>query len=293
MRLSRRHFLTAAAGLAASRLWAGSTLTGPGFRLDTLSDGHLVVPPDFLLGDMADAAGYLARHGLPQDRLSPPCNVTLLRDGVRTVLFDVGAGPDFMPTAGKLSEALALLQLAPDEVTHVVFSHGHPDHLWGMLDDFDEPVFPNAEHLFGAVDHAYWTDPATPGTIGEARQTFAVGAARRLQAMAGRLALFQDGQEVLPGVVALMTPGHTPGHMAFLLDGVLIAGDAIGNAHIGFERPLHRVPSDQEPGQGAETRARLLDRAAADRLTLVGFHLPEGGIGQVERAAEGFRFVPA
>ncbi|WP_096787542.1 MBL fold metallo-hydrolase [Rhodobacter sp. CZR27] len=300
MILTRRTFLAAAAaGLAMpQRLWSAMRLESGTFRLDTLSDGHLVLPSSFLFGGLPEEElrPILARHAISGPSQQVPCNVTLLRDGTHTVLFDVGSGPDFMPTAGRLSEALSALEVAPEDVTHVVFTHGHPDHLWGLLDEFDEPVFSGAQHMMGRAEFDYWTDPDTASTIGEARQSFAAGAKRRLEAMADRIALFEDGAAVLPGVTARLTAGHTPGHMAFVIDApdpVMLAGDAIGNAHVGFERPDWPVPSDQDPELGARTRAGLLDQITADRMVLIGFHLPEGGIGRTERHAGGYRFLTA
>lgn len=299
--ITRRTFLTAAAaaGLSttAGRLWAGSTLTLGAVRIDTLSDGNLMLPRDFILGGMPEAelAEIAARYALPADTLTPPCNVTLMRDGTHTVLFDVGAGPDFQASAGRLPEALDALGLTPEEVTHVIFTHAHPDHLWGLLDEFDEPLFANAELLIGRAEYDYWTDPATVETIGAARTTFAVGAARRLAVVADLIGRFEDGDEVLPGVTARLTAGHTPGHMAFDLAAgsqqAVIVGDAIGNHHVGFERPGWLSNSDQDGATAAASRRALLDRIAADGLMLVGFHLPGGGIGRAERAGDGYRFV--
>jgi glyoxylase-like metal-dependent hydrolase (beta-lactamase superfamily II) len=302
--LTRRSFLyatgaAAAAFAAPSRLWAGTTLTLGAMQIDTLSDGNLVLPGDFILGGLPkdETASILGRYGLQTDQLTPPCNVTLMRDGTNTVLFDVGAGPDFQPSTGKLAEALAALNLNPEEVTHVCFTHAHPDHLWGLLDEFDEPVFANAQHMIGQVEFDYWMDPNTVATIGDARTTFAVGAARRLATLAEQFSFFDDGAEILPGVAARMTPGHTPGHMAFELrsgsDSAMILGDCIGNHHVGFERPAWQSGSDQDPEQAATTRVGLLDQLAQDQMAFIGFHLPGGGIGRTEKTAEGFRYIEA
>ena len=173
--LNRRTFLGAAAMsavmLPATRIWAGSKMKLGAVQVDTLSDGNLVLPADFILGGMPEAElkVIVEKFGLSTQQLTPPCNVTLVRDGTNTVLFDVGAGPDFQPSAGKLAEALEALDVAFEDVTHVVFTHGHPDHLWGMLDEFDEPIFANAVHMMGQAEFDYWTDPDTAQTIGAAR----------------------------------------------------------------------------------------------------------------------------
>jgi glyoxylase-like metal-dependent hydrolase (beta-lactamase superfamily II) len=299
--LTRRRVLTTvaaalAAPLAPRRLWAASTLTLGSIQIDTLSDGSLILPGDFILGGMPqdELQAIVTKYGLPTDQLTPPCNVTLLRDGTNTVLFDVGAGPDFQPTAGKIGEALDAIGLTADDITHVLFTHAHPDHLWGLLDEFDEPVFPNAQLMIGQAEFDYWMNPDTVNTIGEARTTFAVGAQRRLQTVAETLRFLADGEEPLPGIMARLTPGHTPGHLAYEIGGstpAMILGDCIGNHHVGFERPDWASGSDQDKDMAAATRVALLDRLAAEKHAIIGYHLPNGGIGRAEQADTGYRFV--
>ena len=303
MKVNRR---TVLAGMGAAALAHGPlrafALTSAqigGYELVSVSDGNLLLPRSFFFEGLPqeELAQVLAPFDLPKDQLAPPCNLTLLRDDDRVILFDAGAGPGFMPSAGALLESLDAAGVTPEAVTDVVFTHGHPDHLWGVLDDFDDLVFPNARYHMGQVEWDYWRDPATVDTIGAARAAFAVGAARRLAAIEDRVAHFSDGDEVLPGIMAQASFGHTPGHMSFLLgggsDALMIGGDAIGNHHLAFARPGWASGSDQDPERGAETRQRLLDRLADEQIWLMGFHLPQGGLGRVERRGESYRFVGA
>ncbi len=266
--------------------------------LETVSDGNLVLPAEFTFGTMPqeELPEIRSEFGLEGDLLEPPCNLTLYRDGERTVLFDVGSGPDFMPSAGKLVENLEALGLAPEDITHVVFTHAHPDHIWGLLDDFDEPLFYEATYMMGRTEWDYWWNPATVDEIGEARAAFAVGAKRRMEIIEESVVLFGDGEEVLPGIAAVATFGHTPGHMAFEIrqgsDAALVVGDAIGNHHTAFAKPDWKSGPDQDGELAIQVRKMLLDRLATEQMPVIGFHLPNGGIGRVERKDSAFRFVP-
>lgn len=300
MRFTRRGLLCAgAAGLAAPLLplrgWASNSLSFGNVQIDTLSDGHLVLPMGFVT-DHPGAVEEMARLGQEGAAVEPPCNVTLLRDGTHTVLFDVGAGPDFMPTAGKLAEAMALLGVTTDEITDVVFTHAHPDHLWGVLDDFDEPVFANATHMIGKAEWDYWINPETANTIDAGRTSFAAGALRRLSLLEDRIVTFEDNDEILSGIGARLTQGHTPGHMSFEIrqgsEACVIVGDAIGNHHLAFAQPTWHSGSDQDADLGVRTRTGLLDDLASTGALMIGFHLPEGGIGRVARHDGAYRFMP-
>ncbi|PLW77845.1 MBL fold metallo-hydrolase [Cohaesibacter celericrescens] len=303
MTTTRRDFIKKTAAVAASIMmsplpvWARNSLSLGELQIDTLHDGHLVLPGDFILGPMPqeELLPILQRYHLSRKSLSPECNMTLIRDGERTILFDVGSGSGFQPTAGKGLEALEALDLEPDDVTHVVFTHAHPDHLWGLLDDFDDPMFPNATHMIGKTEWDYWMDPNTVNTIDASRTAFAVGAQRRLEVIEDAITFFKDDEEILPGIASRATFGHTPGHMSFEVrsgtDSVMIVGDAIGNHHVAFERPQWQSGSDQDMEIAAKARTMLLDRIATEKMQLIGFHLPNGGLGRAEKTSDGYRFI--
>jgi len=301
MKLNRRMVMAGLGGLSVNasplRAFARTAASIGDYEFLSVSDGNLVLPGAFFFDGLpqAELSRVLAEYDVSRDQLEPPCNVTLLRHAERTVLFDAGSGPAFMPSAGTLQEGLEAAGVTPDDITHVVFTHAHPDHLWGVLDGFDDPVFANAEYLMGQAEWDFWRDPATVDSIGTARAAFAVGAARRLDAIEERISLFDDGQEILPEIMAHASFGHTPGHMSFEIrsgaDALMVGGDAIGNHHVAFARPDWASGADQNKDLGAQTRVQLLDKLAHEKTILMGFHLPEGGMGRVERNNGAYRFV--
>lgn len=266
--------------------------------LTTVSDGHLTLPAGFIFDPMPQEQlqPLIQEFGLSSERLTPECNLALYQNGDRKVLFDVGSGPDFMPTAGTVLDSLSAVGLSPDDITHVVFTHAHPDHIWGLLDDFDEPLFANATFMMGRDEWAYWWNPETVDTIGDARAAFAVGARRRMEMIEDQVVFFDDGQEILPGIAAMATYGHTPGHMSFEIrngsQSALVLGDAIGNHHVAFRRPEWISGSDQDGALAAATRQVLFGRITSEDMHIVGFHLPEGGMGRVDRGTDGYVFIP-
>ena len=283
--------------LIPTQSWSSTKMTVGNFTIDALSDGNLILPKDMVLGAMPTDAvtEILARYAIDGDSLTPDCNVTLVRDGKRTILFDVGAGPEFMASAGKLQDALAAINVAPDDITHVIFTHAHPDHLWGLLDDFEDLTFPNATYMMGKAEWDYWIDPETVNTIGDTRTTFAVGAKRRLALLEDNITFLHDGEEILPGIAARATFGQTPGHMAIQVgagtESVMILGDCIGNHHVAFEQPSWISGTDQDGTAGAATRVQLLDQLASEKMHVIGYHLPYPGIGRAEKRGDGYVFV--
>lgn len=300
--LTRRDVLlaiaaTASAGVSPATAYAKTVMSLGGKKLRTVSDGNLVLPISFLLPDVPEAErmAIFEEHGLDAEQLAPECNLTLLEDGDRRILFDAGSGVNFMPSAGKLPETLEAAGIAADTITDVVFTHGHPDHLWGILDDFDEIAFPEATLRFPRAEWDFWRSDSVIDRMPEGRQAFAVGAQNRLAAMEDQVELFDAGQEVAPGVEAVDTSGHTPGHTSFAVhgggDSVMIIGDAVTNHVYSFARPEWPSGSDQDTQAGIQTRLKLLDRLATDNSTIIGFHLPNGGVGRTERDGTAYRFV--
>ena len=281
----------------SSRSVAGGKLKLADSELIALSDGHLQLPASFVLPDSiseAERDAFLAKHGITTP-FNPPLNVTLWQADDRLVLFDTGSGAHFMPTAGQLLQDFEQFGIDPYDVTDVIFTHAHPDHLWGLLDDFDDLAFPNASYYMNAKEWDYWRDKNTLGNTPEARQSFVVGAQNRLSVLEAQINLFNYGDEVIPGIEAVNTSGHTPGHTSFSIqrgnESVMIIGDALTHPIISFEKAGWPSGSDQDREQGLKTRLALLDRMATDKTMLLGYHLPYPGLGRVERSNNTYRFV--
>lgn len=300
-RLTRRSVVgglgaAAFAPLLPRRVSAQTIDTGTA-SLTVLSDGSLALPLAFSFPDASpdEVKKILADNGLPTDSPGPDCNITLARSGDRLVIFDAGSGPNFMPTAGKLPESLETAGIDPADVTDVVITHAHPDHIWGLTDDFDEPVFANAQVHIGQQEWDFWSAEDAISKVAEDRQTFVVGAQNRFAAIGDRVRFLKPGDEVLPGIEAMATPGHTPGHLSFMVHGtepVVVLGDAMTNSAISLARPDWRAGTDQDPEQAAKTRVALLDRLATERARVIGFHFPHPGAGIVERKDGAYRYAP-
>lgn len=311
MRPSRRTLLTAApllgaaatlglpGGVRVARARASEAIPVGDITVRIVSDGTVALPVSFTLPETgsADLDALFRENGLePPREFVNQTNVVLIESGARRILVDAGSGPNFQATAGRLTDALLDIGVAPEDVTDVVFTHGHADHLWGAVDDFEEePRFPNARHVMGEAEHAYWSDPATPDAAPDWLKGLALGAARVVATLGDALETAGDDAEVAPGVRYVATPGHSPGHMSVLVASggaqLMIGGDALTNALISFQKPDWPLGTDLDRERAIATRLALLDRLATDQIGLVGFHLPFPGIGLVERRGGAFIYA--
>ncbi len=296
--LNRREMLWcgAAATLAGSvsgpRAQVVATATQGQRAISILSDGAFQMPLSMLARDVpVDAISAETRTMGPVTNV---LNVTCFRQGDQVVVFDCGSGANFLPGTGKLATSLEAAGITPDSVTHVLFTHLHPDHFWGALDDFDSPLFPNARWLADRREVAFWSDAKVYERLPEDRQAFAAGAQRVIKTLGERLEQHDAGSEWIAGVAAFDTAGHTPGHVSFELKDaegpVFVLGDALTHAVASFGHPEWRPASDFDADLAVATRRRLLDRASTEKARVIGYHL-DGGIGRVERAGAAFRFA--
>jgi glyoxylase-like metal-dependent hydrolase (beta-lactamase superfamily II) len=291
---------TFATALLPSLPWAAEptsrTFKMGEFEITVISDGHLTIPTRFLASNVSEA-DIKTWLGITAAMVTPPTNITLVRTPSETVLIDVGSGAHFMPGAGKLAENMEAAGIDRNAVTKVVFTHAHPDHIWGTLDDFDgEPMFPSASYLISAAEWNFWMADDVASKLPEERQNFAPGAKRNLNKIKEKLRTIEPGEDILTGIRAIDTFGHTQGHISIEIasgsDAVIVLADALTHPTISFAHPDWKPAADHhDPDRAVLTRKTLLDRLATDRSRLIGFHLPFPGIGLVERSGAAYRFV--
>ena len=186
--------------------------------------------------------------------------------------------------------------IAASAVTKVVFTHAHPDHVWGTQSEDGSLTFPNATYYAGQAEWDFWMDPDFLTKMPLALHDFARGTRRALDAVNDRVILLQPGHDVVAGVRAIDTVGHTPGHLSFELsggEGLLIAADVATSAIVSFEHPEWVFGFDTLPDVAIRSRRSFLDRAATDRPKLLGYHWPYPGLGYAERHGGAFQFVPS
>ena len=296
--MDRRQFLGGTAVIALVppfNSWADAAGSNSS---ETLSDGYLELPLSFVLpnGLPKSVTSVALKAAVISGTLKAPCNVTVLRRSQGLVLFDCGAGPNFTKSTGALSQSLLDAGIDTSQVSDVIFTHAHPDHLWGAVDDFGDLMFPEATYHVCETEWDYWRSARALAEAPEDRKGFVVGAVNRFEAIESRLKTFRPGEEVLQGIEAVAAGGHTPGHSAFVFDAeerTMVVGDALSNDPVSFLRPDLPWGADQDREKAADTRKRLLDRLSTEKLLMIGFHLPEGGMGRVEENGRGYRFAGA
>jgi glyoxylase-like metal-dependent hydrolase (beta-lactamase superfamily II) len=256
-----------------------------------VSDGPLDLGPPATEFDSLppEAVSALAlRHGLPLDRTPLAQNALVVVMDGKPVLFDTGTGPErpFGPDTDHLIESLALAGFRPDDIAAVMLTHLHSDHVWGLLAASGGAAFPRATVHVDARELAFLTDASRSGpNIARSRAAIA--------ACADRVLPFDAGAEVIPGIVAIPTPGHTVGHTSYRVgggaDAVVVLGDLMHHPMLA-ERPDLTYRYDYDRSLTAASRRALLARCAAEGTRVIGYHFSWPGLGTVEASGDGYLF---
>lgn len=316
--LSRRGALAAAAGaglaaalpqFAASPGLAGAAMMGVhrpsfyrfklgAFEVTTFLDGAVRRDGPFPTfgGDRPekDIHALLTENFLPPSRFENSYVPTLVNTGKELVLFDTGNGPLRRGKgAGNLPALMKEAGYAPDQVDIVVITHGHPDHFGGMMED-GEPGFANARYVFGAKEFDYWNKGENiPDRRVKTRDLFMKVAAP----FAEKATMLEPGNDVLTGIRSIEAFGHSPGHLAFHVESegkqLLIWGDTCNHYVVSLQRPDWHVAFDNDKEQAAVTRKKIFAMVHADRIPVIGHHMPFPALGFLDKRGETYNWVAA
>lgn len=319
--LTRRAVLGAAAATAvlpiaapAARAAAPAAATqAPGFyrykvgsiEITVATDGvnRLPVTDAFVLNAKKEEVNAaLAEAFLEPGVFVGPYNPIVINTGAKLAVVDTGTGEAaYKSSKGQSGQFLANLAAAgidPKAVDVVIISHYHGDHINGLLRADNSLAFPNAEILVPASEHQYWMDDGEMSRAATQRIADNFKNVRRVISgeVLKRLRTYEAGKEVMPGVTAVSTPGHTPGHTSHIVSSgaatVYVQADVTHAPFLFARHPGWHAFYDHEPVQAEATRRKVYDMLATERMTVQGFHYPFPSVAHVEKTATGYREIP-
>ena len=319
--LSRRHVLnSSAAAMAASTLLplaaipalAAAPPSGKqapsfyrfklgDFEITVVSDGARAIPlpPQFVRNVSNEQVLAAAEAAyMPKGSIIAPFNPVVVNTGAKLVLIDTGFGPGLGPTVGLLPVTLAAAGFDPKSIDVVLISHMHGDHILGLKTTDGALAFPNAEIKVPAVDWAYWMSDDNMSRAPEGFQKASFGFNRKIFSnLADKVTRYDWGKEVAPGITAVESAGHTPGHTSFVIASgsgrLFFQADVTNVPDLFLRNPDWQVMFDSEPEKAVKTRRRVYDMAATEKMFIAGYHFPFPGLGYVEKDGSGYRLVPA
>ena len=204
---------------------------------------------------------------------------TVVRAGDEIVLFDTGLNPS------SITAPLASAGIAPEDVTTVVITHMHGDHIGGLASEDGTLTFPNARYVTGQVEYDAWAK--------QDNDNFKA----KVQPLAERMEFIGDGHSVVSGITSMAAFGHTPGHMIYMLESggkqLVLMADMANHYVWSLGYPEWEVKFDMDKAKAAQTRKTMFDMFTADKIPFVGYHMPFPGMGYSEARSEGgYRYVP-
>ena len=315
MRLSSR-FLSAAA-LAVATLGLTSTAQAaapmvktqaPGFfrfmvgsfEVTAISDGTVKLPMNKLLTNTKPekTSATLKRAFLPDD-VETSVNTYLVNTGSKLVLIDTGAAGLFGPTLGNILPNLKAAGYQPEQIDEVYITHMHADHVGGLMAN-GAIAFPNATLRIDKADTDFWLDEARMKAAPESAKGFFQGAMASVNpyVAARKLVTFSGATELVPGIRAEPTHGHTAGHTSYIVESdgqkLVIWGDLVHAAAVQFADPSVTIQFDTDPKAAAVARKKAFADAAKNGYLVAITHVSFPGVGHLRAAAggKGYEWLP-
>ncbi len=267
-------------------------------RVTALSDG--TVPQDLhkiLLGTTNDKIDAHLAHAYQSNPVEMSVDAFLVDMGDRRILVDTGAGQMFGPGfGGKLPDSLKAAGFSADDITDVLITHAHSDHMGGLVHN-GEIIFNNARVHIGKPDVDFFMDRKNAEKSGYNVQFFDQAIqALKPYADAGKIDTFDKTTEILPGVTASLHPGHTPGSAFYTLESqgqtLTFVGDIIHVQAVQFPEPSVTIAYDVYPDMARDVRSKAFSAFARDRSLVAVPHMSFPGVGHIRKAGKGYEWVP-
>ncbi len=239
-----------------------------------------------------DVKAALKKAGLSDAQVPASYTVTFVKIGDRTIMFDSGFGANGPAGTGTLAENAKKAGIDVGKLSAIVVTHFHPDHFFGLYTKENAQVFGNTEIIVPEAEYKYWADPSVIEKLPEARR----GVARRVQSSMPQwknLKQVAADKDAVPGVRAVPTYGHTPGHTSFLVSSgssqLMVLADVTNVPAMNMQNPGWHLVFDQDAQMAEATRRRVFDRVVADKIVCTGYHWGMPGAGTVARTATAMR----
>ena len=262
----------------------------------TISDGYLDGNLEVMRNvDVEKARQILQAAFRPARRTS--VNTFLIHAKGRIAIVDTGSGNYLQPSAGHVQRNLAAAGIDPKSIDTVLLTHMHPDHSAGLTDMSNgQRLFPNAELVMHENELAHWFDESAMAKVDERSRQLYFGAGREQVApYKDRTRLFRQG-EVFPGVTAVPSLGHTPGHTAYLIasgnDQLMSWGDTVHVPEVQTAFPEAGMAFDTDLAAAAASRKRMFDRVSADGVLIAGMHLHFPAFSRLARRGDAYALYP-
>jgi glyoxylase-like metal-dependent hydrolase (beta-lactamase superfamily II) len=259
-----------------------------------ISDGELEAAPNMFSGG-EEQFNKIAQQGFLQPGpFKMGTAVYVLETDAGIYLVDAGSGPLFGDTSGLLKENLATIGISPLDIRGVLLTHMHADHVGGLIDE-NGATFPNAELIIHRDEFEYYMGDLVLARSNDRNRPWILRA-RTLPEHYSRVRLFDEIEEVVPGVSAFPLPGHTPGHSGFLVtsgdEHLFIAGDLVYSQLYSFRLLDENFLFDVDRELATRTRRKTLDMLAENRWLMTASHLAFPALGHVARTGDAFEWVP-
>jgi glyoxylase-like metal-dependent hydrolase (beta-lactamase superfamily II) len=274
-------------------------------EVTVVTDGinRMPIPDGFVLNAKKDEVNAaLAAGFMEKDIFVGPYNPIVVNTGAKLVVIDTGTGEAAYKTSqgnnGQFMTNLAVAGIDANTVDAMIISHYHGDHMNGLLKTDNSLAFPNAEILVPAPEHKYWMDDGEMSRASTPRIQGVFKNVRRLMRaeVLKRLRTYEWNQEVIPGVTAVGTPGHTPGHTCHIVASgaskVYVQGDLTHAPFLFVRNPGWQPYYDHDPVQAEAARRKVYDMLVAEKMLVQGFHYPFPALAHVEKTSTGYREIP-